>query len=239
MITFEIFQLDIITDAINWNDKTISIRDNIKYIMVNIKHFRKSDKKENLESLESLDLPFSNNDISRIWYNNISKYSQIFNINLNKLVLGTDYYIAHLHISRSPIKKDANNANNVNNVNNVNNANNVVIGIFILPNVEIEQNQNQNQYQYRFISTIRPLTNADQEDHTEQLSDKYKNKFNILSGILNYKNVKHESNESNKYLVLDTNFKILWKHVLINARNYLPKLDIIIHKPYNFSAFNK
>uniref|UniRef100_A0A6C0F117 Uncharacterized protein n=1 Tax=viral metagenome TaxID=1070528 RepID=A0A6C0F117_9ZZZZ len=212
MIRFELFYLQCMTSNINWQSRTIKIRNNIKYIHTTIKHFHFPDT----DLKEKATLPFiTYNDISRIWLTNLDKYSKLFHIDFKKLVLGSDYSLAPIYLYRDVNNRDINNSN-------------IIIGIFLFSSIpeskEISNKTISNNIivtSHIFLSAIKPNILS-----TRQCDI---NKYNILSGILNYQNemAKCEKCETNTYLEIGKN-KLLWNHIFINARNYLPKLEISI-----------
>ena len=169
MIRFELFYLQCMTSNINWQSRIIKIRNNIKYIHTTIKHFHLPDT--DLKEKETFPdtLPFIYNDVSRVWLTNIDKYSKIFHIDFNKLVLGSDYSLAPIYLYR-----DVNNSN-------------IIIGIFLFSPIpeskEISNKTISNNItvtSHIFLSAIKP------NKLYTRLCDI--NKYNILSGIINYQN---------------------------------------------------
>ena len=217
MIRFELFYLQCMTSNINWQSRTIKIRNNIKYIHTTIKHFHLPDTDLKEKEIFTDTLPFIYNDVSRVWLTNIDKYSKIFHIDFNKLVLGSDYSLAPIYMYRDVNNRDVNNSNS-----------NIIIGIFLFSPIpeskEISNKTISNNItvtSHIFLSAIKP-----NKLYTRQCDI---NKYNILSGILNYQNeiAKCEKCETNTYLDIGKH-KLLWNHIFSNARNYLPKLEISI-----------
>ena len=210
---------------LNWKDKTILINHNIEYIMTTLEYYKIENKIENkidqeLQLQLQLQFPFTYSDIYKYWLKNINiyskLYSKLFNIDIdfNILKLDIDYTIAPIYISKSKLV-DSNIKDNII----------LIIGIFLLDN----RNINYISDKYNFISTIKSLPSSRKCD---------KNKYNIISGILNYQYEKeHKKGKENKNLqndfkekyLLINNLKIPLYNILHNACNYLPKLDIIIN----------
>ena len=121
MIKFELFTLQCMASNINWQAKTITINDNIKYILTSLKHYTKTkncilkdeakndesknDESKNDESKndESIDIIYSYSEITNYWTNNIIKYSQMYNIDFTRFKLKTDYSIAPIYIIKKCI----------------------------------------------------------------------------------------------------------------------------------------
>ena len=161
MITVELFIVNCIASNLNWKDKTITIRHNIKYITINIKHL---ESKYDCSNASRIALPFTYSELSNYWFNNIDKYSNLFNIDFNKLIIGIDYSIA-------PIYNSKNNSDNTSkqNIDTVNE--NIVIGIFILDTKSIKyldkkQTKPIGEFtKYEFISQITGNSKMDEFDN--------------------------------------------------------------------------
>ena len=164
MITVELFIVNCIASNLNWKDKKITVRHNIKYITINIKHLV---IKYDCNSCDTsrIALPFTYSELSDYWFNNIDKYNNLFNIDFNKLIIGIDYSIAPIYNSK----------------NNSDASENIVIGIFILDTKKIKYLDNKQTKsigaftKYEFISQI-----------TGNDNNKYVDMFNILGGIIDY-----------------------------------------------------
>jgi len=229
MITFELFSIKYMSTNLNWKEKTITINHNIEYIMTTLEYYKIENNTENKieynigqDQDQELQFPFTYSDIHKYWLKNINiyskLYSKLFNIDIdfNILKLDIDYTIAPIYISKSKLV-DSNIKDNII----------LIIGIFLIDN----KNINYRSDKYNFISTIKCLPSSKKCD---------KNKYNIISGILNYqyekqyekgkgkenKNLQNDFKE--KYLLIN-NLKIPLYNILHNACNYLPKLDIIIN----------
>ena len=207
MISFELFSINCLGSNINWKDKNITIKENIKYIITNIEHYQitntNTSKEDEIQFKLPFTLPFTYSDILKYWKKNIGKYSSLFKIDFNNLTLDTDYSIAPLCISR--------------------NTNNdfIVIGIFLLDNHIIDKNkENFKIIMYTFLSIVKP----DPLIITKKCDS---NKYNIFLGILNYSSKYKNDNLNNKYLLLEKyNYKIPMKTIIKNSCNYLPKIEI-------------
>ena len=210
MIKFELFSLNCMSDNFSWKDKTITIKHNIEYILISLEHYNfiesnytilnnaiQNNAKQN-NSKQEFTSPFTYSDLTKFWLNNIKKYSDIFNIDFIKLKIGIDYSLAPLYLS--------NLSNYVSKNNNF-----IIIGIFLL-NYKYKMNDNSKitSIKHNFLSRVKSLPNTRKCDI---------NKYNIISGILNYQNL---------FVDINNNYKIPLKTILTNACNYLPKLDIII-----------
>ena len=215
MITFELFSLEVLASNIDWIAKTITVNKNVKYIHMSINHYMKDVKKEinkknikpkfNIKSHSWL-------DVITYWKANITVYNKHFHIEFDKLVLGTHYYLAPIYI----------------------NSVDLIIGIFLnISSIttefnQIAKNDNEGAKSYRFLSIIKPVNiniNITKECNLK--------KFNLLGGILEYEyhnDVHRQPIKSyiEEIISLDYNkYNIPLKRILLNARNYLPKLEII------------
>jgi hypothetical protein len=199
MIKFELLSLKCLGINLNWKDKIINIREYTKYIIATLEHY-KLDKNivVDVDVDNILQIPFTNSDLSKFWINNISVYSNIFQIDFKNLIYDTDYIIAPLHLSKCL------------------NKNIIIIGIILL---DYKFNTTMQIDKYIFMSTIKPLPKT-QICHI--------NKYNIISGILNYNKDKANTTNTNIYLLID-NMNISLNHILYNACNYLPKFEININ----------
>ena len=201
MIKFELFSLNLMSNNFSWKDKTITIKHNIEYILIYLEHYNFIESNCNIldnskkEFALPFTLPFTYSDLTKFWLNNIKKYSDIFNIDFITLKLGVDYSLAPLYLSNCVSK----------------NNNFIVIGIFLLNyKYKINDNSKITSIKYNFLSRVKSLPNTRKCDI---------NKYNIISGILNYQNL---------FIDINNSYKIPLKTILTNACNYLPKLDIII-----------
>jgi hypothetical protein len=228
MIIFELFNLKCIGSCINWKDKKISIRQNIKYLIIALEHYEYNykyldkDYKDNTNNinnnLEDFELPFTYFDVSRYWINNITKYNKLFNINFNNMKLNIEYSIAPIYVSRTK------------------NESFIIIGVFLLDykheiniiNIINDNNEKIKVNSNTFLSTIRSLP---------LIKKCVSNKSNILLGILNYYNGNNILDD--KYLLLNNHnekYKIPIKTILANACNYLPKIEINIIENKNLQG---
>ena len=202
MIKFELFSLNCMSDNFSWKDKTITIKHNIEYILISLEHYNFIESNYTIlnnaiqnNAKQEFTLPFTYSDLTKFWLNNIKKYSDIFNIDFITLKLGVDYSLAPLYLSNCVSK----------------NNNFIVIGIFLLNyKYKINDNSKITSIKHNFLSKVKSLPNTRKCDI---------NKYNIISGILNYQNL---------FVDINNSYKIPLKTILTNACNYLPKLDIII-----------
>ena len=209
MIKFELLSLKCLGINLNWKDKIINIREYTKYIIATLEHY-KLDKNivVDVDVDNILQIPFTNSDLSKFWINNISVYSNIFQIDLLYFVNSLLYFLAPLHLSKCL------------------NKNIIIIGIILL---DYKFNTTMQIDKYTFMSTIKPLPKT-QICHI--------NKYNIISGILNYNKDKDKDTantantanitNTNIYLLID-NMNISLNHIFYNACNYLPKFEININ----------
>ena len=222
MIKFELFSLNIGGSNIDWISKTITINKNVKYIHMSLNHYMKdanndekkdATKEEKQKNIKSKSKPKFNIkshswlDVITYWKANIAIYNEHFNIEFDKLVLGTHYYLAPIYI----------------------NSVDLIIGIFLnISSITTEFNQivknnSEGVKSYRFLSVIKPVNiNITKECNLK--------KFNLLGGVVEYQNEvdRDRSNHINDTISLDDNkYNIPLKCLLLNARNYLPKLEII------------
>ena len=137
MIKFELLSLKCLGINLNWKDKIINIREYTKYIIATLEHY-KLDKNivVDVDVDNILQIPFTNSDLSKFWINNISVYSNIFQIDFKNLIYDTDYIIAPLHLSKCL------------------NKNIIIIGIILL---DYKFNTTMQIDKYTFMSTIKPL----------------------------------------------------------------------------------
>jgi hypothetical protein len=224
MIKFELFSIHCIASNINWQAKTVSISHNIKYFMVNIEHYTFNEVSNEVSNDTALKLPFTYSDVSRYWFENINKYNKLYNIKFSDLKIGIDYSIAPIYVSRNKTQSGNKSEDKI------------IIGIFLLNNDNID------------YATIK--SNATKTfNFLSNINKSIRNKYNILSGILDYqnenqKNHKNQKNQTNndiindKFILVDiccsnnkyTKYKITMHQILTNACNYLPKLDITVIK---------
>lgn len=225
MITFELFSLEVLASNIDWIAKTITINKNVKYCHITLNHYLK-DAKKDVKNDEKKDVKKEINkkniktkfnikshswlDVIKYWKANITVYNEMFHIEFDKLVLGTHYYLAPIYI----------------------NSVDLIIGIFLnISSIttefnQIAKNDNEGVKSYRFLSIIKPVNiNITKECNLK--------KFNLLGGILEYEYQNEVSKKPIKLYIeeivsLDDNkYNIPLKRILLNARNYLPKLEII------------
>ena len=225
MITFELFSLEVLASNINWIAKTITINKNVKYCHITLNHYMKDAQKDATQN-EKKDVKKEINkknikpkfnikshswlDVIKYWKANIAIYNENFHIEFDKLVLGTHYYLAPIYI----------------------NSVDLIIGIFLnISSIttefnQIAKNDNEGAKSYRFLSIIKPVNiNITKECNLK--------KFNLLGGILEYEyhnDVHRQPIKSyiEEIISLDYNkYNIPLKRILLNARNYLPKLEII------------
>jgi len=213
MIKFELFSLDLLSSNIDWIAKTITINKNVKYIHMSLNHYMKDVKKEiNKKNIKTKFNIKSHSwlDVIKYWKANITLYNELFHIEFDKLVLGTHYYLAPIYI----------------------NSVDLIIGIFLnISSITTEFNQivkndHEGVKSYRFLAIIKPVNiNITKECNLK--------KFNLLGGILEYEYQNEVAKKPIKSYIeeivsLDDNkYNIPLKHILLNARNYLPKLEII------------
>ena len=178
MIKFELLSLKCNGLEFNWKSKNITIRHNIEYLIINLEHYKINEN--TLELLnEELKIPFTNSDILKYWLKNINIYSKLFHIDFNNLKMDIDYSLAPLYVSRTKLKDF------------------IIIGIFLLDynindkniNNNANANNDNNANKYTLLSTIKSLPSS-------KLCNV--NKYNIISGILNYQKQKNNLNKLDK-----------------------------------------
>ena len=202
-------------DTINWNQKTITIRDNIKLLHITINHYPEyisiyNNSNSKSKSKTSLEKFYNWGKVIEYWHKNINEYNQKFNIEFDKFTIYVDYSLAPFYINND----------------------NIFIGIFIVNTKLIksihEKDKNIKINNYSFLSRIEPYK------YKKEINS---NKYNLFYGILNNKNDnnKNSNNENEKnlknkefmvYTNLDTKINIPLKYILQNSMNYLPKLEI-------------
>ena len=188
-------------DTINWKERTITIKNNIKLIHVTINQY----PDQIYKSKKTNDIVYNWNKFLKYWTKHIPDYSKAFNIEFEKLSIGVDYSLAPINISTDD---------------------NVFIGIYIFNTTIIKYMKNNNSINiiienqskinklvsYSFLSSIKPYTLS---------KIKLNNKYNCVYGILN-----NNDNLKDKEFILDTKINISLKYILQNSMNYLPKLEI-------------
>ena len=239
MIIFELFILQYNVSNLSWKDRKITLSNNqINIVPLTILHIPRDNSVAKYDDINSLsnslvDLnidpinktyTYTDDELIKYWINNISQYSQYFNIDFAKLKIRYDYVLAPIYI----------------------NSNNIFIGIIILDvailykmskmsnmsNIgSLSSNMYSNMYsynnlekisvKYNFLSYIKPLRTVRKCDV---------NKWSILNGIFNHIKSINSKSFNNKYIRIGE-LHIPLKHILANARNYLPKLDIVIKEP--------
>ena len=206
MIHFKLFSIQFMTDedTINWKDKTITLRHNIKFIHTTINYY----PEQTYKIKKSNDIVYNWNKFLNYWNKHLPEYTKAFNIEFAKLTLDVDYSIAPISISSSD---------------------NIYIGIYIY-NTTIIKNMNSNQEKqelqtikmskktYSFLSSMDPYVVSKKKNNNNT------NIYNFIYGILNKNS--SDDNFKNKEFILDTNINIQVKHILQNSMNYLPKLEI-------------
>ena len=203
MIIFNLMSLQFTADndTINWKERTITIKNNIKLIHVTINQY----PDQIYKSKKTNDIVYNWNKFLKYWTKHIPDYSKAFNIEFEKLSIGVDYSLAPINISTDD---------------------NVFIGIYIFNTTIIKYMKNNNSINiiienqskinklvsYSFLSSIKPYTLS---------KIKLNNKYNCVYGILN-----NNDNLKDKEFILDTKINISLKYILQNSMNYLPKLEI-------------
>ena len=216
MIHFKLFSIQFMTDedTINWKDKTITLRHNIKFIHTTINYY----PEQTYKIKKSNDIVYNWNKFLKYWNKHLPEYTKAFNIEFDKLILDVDYSIAPISISSSD---------------------NIYIGIYIY-NTTIIKNMNSNQEKqelqtikmskktYSFLSSMDPYVVSKKKNSTNNSTNN--NIYNFIYGILNKDSEDSEYSKTdylkNKEFILDTNINIQVKHILQNSMNYLPKLEI-------------
>jgi len=221
MIKFELITLECMTSHINWKDKKITLNHNIKYINVNMKHIKHTDKHNFIEIKESYTKSYIYSDITKYWLSHINnkcnEYCNIYNIDFTILKLDVDYCLAPLYVSRT----------------------NLHIGIFILNSEYIEKINNDENVtisKYGFLSIVKPIVNINITKPCDS------NKYNIVNGMIH--NTNYDTIHGTSTFNLDTNISVPLIYILKNIRNYLPKLEIIrdtknMFNPKIFKTFVK
>ena len=218
MILFNVMSLQFLADndTINWTDKTITIRDNIKLIQLTITHYPDliyKIKKAN-------EIVYNWNKFIKYWNKHHPEYNSVLNIEFDKLILDIDYSLAPIY----------------------NNNNNIYIGIYIFNNEIIKKMNNSNvinsiinkqdlhklnysKKSYSFLSRIEPyVLSLSNIKKSKTMNTTTTNKYNFIYDIVNNSN--NIETLQNKEFILDTNINISLKYILQNSMNYLPKLEI-------------
>jgi hypothetical protein len=201
MILFNLMSIQFMAgnDTINWNEKTITIRHNIKLIHITIHHYPEHiytslNTISKTKSIKNLDTFYTWKKVIEYWNKNILDYNKMFNINFDTFTLGVDYSLAPIYINNDIY----------------------IIGIFILNTsiIKTMKDKNTNIKSYSFLSRIEPY------NYKKKINS---NKYNFFYGIVSNKNDEHFKN---KFFAIDTNINIPINYILQNSMNYLPKLDI-------------
>jgi hypothetical protein len=211
MISIEFFGIDIIATEIYWqNKKLILPSPRIKHLITHFIHYKNFAYSWNLPA----NYNFKHLDIKGLW----QKYqaSEHCFIHFDEWLINVDYTLAPIHVSNSKC----------------------VLGLFI-HNKKLIQELNSSKStnaildvsrdvsRYTLFSTIEPMKKYTLPDHY--------NKFNLFTGIINYRN--ENCFGVNKYnqligktvtLTSMNNQEVELFHILSNTRNYFPKLDIVL-----------
>lgn len=215
MIQLQIFTLETISSNLDWKNKTIKFYPSAEHIHISITHYEGQFNTDIIDSKKYNYLSKFEN-IKKYWIDNLEQYCQILNIDFNNYILDIDYLLAPILIKN----------------------NNIYIGIFAINKKLISFIDNKlysrNKNKYGFFSTIKPLENV-----------RDINKFNIFNGIINYRNktgfnnYKYFNQMENKYFNID-NKSVEISTILINARNYISKFEIICEKQFtDYNVFSK
>lgn len=176
-VILDYVKISLFTNNVDWINKTITINHNTEHIIVNITHLQSKDKtKTNNKTNNCVILPdlLINNpaptqqDINNYWYNLPDSIKNNIDI-IRDLQINIDYFIAPFYIT-----------NNI-----------VILGIIkyepkiineILPDIELPSKSYKNYKiinSFIYLSTIKPYNTN-------------KTQYNIVNGILNYRDVKYD-----------------------------------------------
>ena len=161
-------------DTIDWKNKKITIRHNIKYLYITINHyFEHIYISKKLSKIQEIFYKWSK--FIDYWNTNILEFNKAFNIEFNNLILNTDYSLIPLYVTNE----------------------NIIISIIILNKNIIKslKNLKLKERSYSFLSNIEPynikynliygILNKDNRDNF------FKNKEFIIETKINNKIKKH------------------------------------------------
>jgi len=201
MILFNLMSINIMddNDTINWKDKTITLRHNIKLLNIIINHY----PEQTYEIKNEYKIVYNWSKFIKYWYKHLPEYIKAFNIEFDTLTLYIDYTIAPIFISNDRI----------------------FIGIYIYNTKIIKnlKNLKKSVTQYRFLSSIEHylVSNTNKYNFIYGILNKHNSNNNS-----NNSNNNNYDTFKNKKLILDTNINIPIKYILQNSINYFPKLEI-------------
>lgn len=211
------FKIAFNSDNINWEDKKIIISSKIEYIQILF-------QSGNIFSLPPLTLShsgicFTTSDISNYWSVNCIP-------ELKKSILNQDYYLAPIYINQY----------------------NIILGIFtphtsngqllfsnIIKNRNTNRTSNSNsnsndkQSSLQTTSFLACINKSDNNMINAILEHQY-NSFNSAKKLNLFLETKNDSCHE-KMITLE------WRVILINCRNYLPRIDIIRQMPIKTKGF--
>jgi hypothetical protein len=251
-INLEIFKITIPSDNINWQELTLKIKENIKYLPIYF-HCYTSLFTNKLQIPALNKLNYTHDDIIKHWENNKPP-------EFTKLQYNTDYYIAPMIVIEKTIilgifiyglipefiyeSNDKINNDKINN-DKINNdkikifcslsyiSNNNTISNNIITNSKKLKKPNKinkiNKINKKFIVNINRNNDNDNDNVKCDFT------FNIIAGIIKYIKGDNILNNTCKYIIIN-NKKINWMWILCNIVNYLPvfKINII-----NIASKNK
>jgi hypothetical protein len=219
MIIFNLFSLELIASNIDWKSHVITINHNIKYIHTNIKSYNliqilnSEDRDEDRNEDENGNQHILNSlkNIKSIWNKNILNYSKYFDIEFKNLILDIDYSLVPIYITN----------------------NDLIIGIFLYNQKNINKLKNNINLTPIIFGCLSIIDNNIDNNVNNINNDNY----NIISGILKFKlvnNIKFNDTYISLY-----KYNISLKHILVNARHYLPKFKIIRNEQISYNEFSK
>lgn len=220
-IGIQIFKISVMSDNMNWLDNNLILHRNIEYLQISFHSGKYISIPAELNFKTSF--PTTQN-IIEYWQSLHSKLSAINGLKelngikelkqLKSYKLGSDYYLAPIYIMRSRI----------------------ILGVFI-------PDSHSGKILFTKLADKSPETIYGFMSNISNTTKPNSNTYNIISGILEYipfpenkylmiqdKN-KNMDTDKNKNMDKDNKYKISWKSIIANIRNYLPKIKITYLPP--------
>jgi len=249
-VILEYLTIRLITDNLDWDNKTIKVNNHTEYLIINIQRLeQKVEKNIKLPDLEiSNKSALSHNDIITYWDNLETNFKNNLEI-INNLTLNIDYYVVPYYILNDLLILGVvifNKGSNSNSNRNSNSSNyNVVETFNYMSDIKPKQVVIDDQYK---ISILEGIINCRINNNgvktlfsKEILKDKYMHIKNIGIKDMQLKDMQLKDMQLKDMQLKDMQLKdinnipelsIKWEYIFRNISNYLPKLEII-HKNNN------
>lgn len=213
-VVLDYIKIKLLSDTVDWENKIITVNDNIEHIIVNVQHFQHIDNYNYNDANKYLpDLIINNpapthQDINNYWQNLSNDIKNNIEF-IKNLTLNINYFIAPAYINDTTI----------------------ILCIILYSNTiyntyDIIYNNYKIINSFMYLSTLNPY-NILHTQHTQH-------KYNILNGILNYKIGKYsiiqfinQIHLLKQQIVYSNTLSINWLYIFTNILNYLPSFDII------------